>query len=274
MAEYLRIPLSKIHIGDRERPIDEDCAQAIAASMAECGLINPITVRRTPAANNGATPFTLVAGGHRLRGGVINEWSEIDAIVVEADAVEGQLIELQENLYRNELTKLDRALFVLKFREVWTDKYGKVQRGGDRKSKDHRDPLIATSGRQLAESVQERLGLGPASYKRVNRIGQNIRPELRAVLRGTSAADDQTRLLALSRLTVEEQLGIAAAMREGADLKRALSFAKPEKPQVDPQAEIYRKVVALLTKADDATQLRILHHLGELRDFSFLEDAA
>ncbi|WP_245297317.1 ParB N-terminal domain-containing protein [Rhizobium oryziradicis] len=98
MAEFARISLSSIHIGVRTRPVDEDHALAIAASMAERGLINPITVRKTPAANKGATPYTLVAGGHRLRAAELNQWTEIDAIVVAADAVEGQLIEISENL--------------------------------------------------------------------------------------------------------------------------------------------------------------------------------
>lgn len=47
MASFKSIPLKSIHVGERARPVDEDHALAIAASMAERGLINPITVRST-----------------------------------------------------------------------------------------------------------------------------------------------------------------------------------------------------------------------------------
>lgn len=274
MAEYLSVPLAKIHVGERERPIDEDVATAIAASMAERGLINPVTLRRTPAANKGATPFWLVAGGHRFRGAQINGWEEIDAIVVEADASEAQLIELSENIYRNDLTKLERPLFVMKFREVWEKQHGKIARGGDRKSKGNDCPLIFAPGKELSKVVQERLGFGERTYKYVTRIGQNLRPELRTLLRGTPAADDQSQLLKLAKMPVEDQLRIAAALKEGADLKQVLSWTKPAKPEIDLQESIFEKVKALLAKAEDATLLRVLHHIGDIRDFSELEDAA
>ncbi len=132
MAEFIRAKISEIHIGERARPIDEDHAQAIAASMTERGQISPIMVRRTPAANKGKTPLTLVAGGHRTRGAVINGWDELDAIVVSADVVEAQLLELSENLFRNELSALDRAIFVLKFRELWEEQHGKINPKGGR----------------------------------------------------------------------------------------------------------------------------------------------
>ncbi len=66
MATLKSIAISSILVGERARPVDEDHALALAASMADRGLINPITVRPTPAANGGRTPYTLVAGGHRL----------------------------------------------------------------------------------------------------------------------------------------------------------------------------------------------------------------
>ena len=273
MAELIRAKISEINVGQRARPVDEDHAQAIAASMAERGLINPITLRRTPNANNGLTPLTLVAGGHRLRGGQINKWDEIDALVVGADAIEAQLLELSENLYRNELSALDRAIFVLKYRELWEEKHGKINsKGGRPKKQDHDDPVFC-GGRDLSEQVQERLGFGPATYKRVTRIGQNLHPELRAALRGTGGDDDQSLLLKLAKKGPSEQAAIAATLRETRSLKETMTWLKGDKPETDPQEDIFQKVAALLEKADDATLLRLLNHIGDKRDVSFLEAA-
>ncbi|ACM37185.1 MULTISPECIES: ParB N-terminal domain-containing protein [Rhizobium/Agrobacterium group] len=269
MAEFARIPLSSIHIGTRARPVDEDHALAIAASMAERGLINPITVRKTPAANKGATPYTLVAGGHRLRAAELNQWSEIDAIAVAADAVEGQLIELSENLYRNELSKLDRAVFVLTFRELWEEKNGKIQRGGDKKSKGNDCPLIFAPGKELSEQVQERLGFRERTYKYVTAIGQNLYPPLRAALRGTPFADDQSLLLKLAKKGPTEQAAIAKALETEPDVKKVLSYMAEPKVQADPatkQAAILTTLQKAWKDADDTTRSRFLISIGMMDD--------
>lgn len=277
MANYKSIPLQSIHVGERARPVDREHATAIAGSMVDRGLINPIIVRPTPAANGGATPFTLVAGGHRLEAARMNGWEEIDALVVSADAAEAQLVELSENLFRNELSALDRGIFVTKFREIFEEKHGKIERGGDRKSKEHDAPLIFAPGKELSKRVQERLGFGPDTYKRAVRIGQKLHPMLRNALRGTPWENDQKQLLKLASMSEAEQSGIAAALKFEPDLKKVLAMDKPAKPApaaTDPQDLIFSKIVALLDKADDATIRRVLDHIGERADFSFLEAAA
>lgn len=274
MASFKSIQLSAIAIGERARPIDEDHASAIAASLVDRGLINPITVRPTPAAKGGKTPYTLVAGGHRLRAAQINGWEEIDAIVVSVDVAEAQLMELSENLYRNDLSPLDRAVFVLKFREIYEEKHGKVNPNGGRPKKQDQDEPVFSGGRKLSDRVCERLGFSASSYKRVTAIGQKLHPALRIAVRGTPAEDDQSMLLKLAKMPADDQFKLAAALREGADLKSALGWAKPAKPIIDEQEEIFRKVTGLFNKADAVTLRRIVDHIDEHYDLSDLEEAA
>ena len=262
MAVYKRVPLSSIFIGERARPIEEGYAQALAASMAARGLMNPITVRATPAKNRGKTPLTLVAGGHRHRGAEVLGWTEIDVIEVEADAVEAQLMELSENIYHNDLSALDRAVFVMKFREAWEDIHGKVQQGGDRRSKGHDALLIFAPGKELSAAVQERLGFGPDKYKRAVRIGRYLHPELRNALRGTGAEVDQSRLLKLFKLPADDQIRIAAALKEHPDLDLALSFLKPPKPALDPEAQLLARLCDLWEKASEDTREQFLEAIG------------
>jgi ParB family chromosome partitioning protein len=64
-------------------------------------------------------------------------------------------------------------------------------------------------------------------------------------------------------------------LREGADLKTIWGWLKP-KAEPDAavlQDEIFRKMVALVEKADDETLARIVEHIGEKRDLGFLEAA-
>ncbi|MFK0277411.1 ParB N-terminal domain-containing protein [Ensifer sp. NPDC090286] len=274
MAEFIRAKISEIHIGERARPIDEDHAQAIGASMAERGQISPIMVRRTPAANKGKTPLTLVAGGHRIRGGTIIGWDELDAVVVAADAVEAQLLELSENLFRNELSALDRAIFVLKFRELWEEQHGKINPKGGRPAKQGHDaPDIFAAGRELAKRVQERFGFGPDTYKRAVRIGTHLHPALRQALRGSDGEDDQSLLLTLAKKGPTEQAGIAVALQAEPNIKKVMSSLKGEPPKADPQEAAFAKLVAAWKTANEDTRRRFLAHAGDSQDFSFLEAA-
>ncbi|UNF46079.1 ParB/RepB/Spo0J family partition protein [Bartonella krasnovii] len=129
MARFQEIALDLIVVPERIRPVDDEHAKALAQSMAREGLMNPITVRHTPNAKEGH--YTLIAGAHRLRAAELLGYSAIDAVVVQADKENAALLEVAENLFRNELSVIDRALFVQTYRELWEKKYGEIQRGGD-----------------------------------------------------------------------------------------------------------------------------------------------
>lgn len=263
MATLKSIALSQIFISpDRARPVDLEHAAAIACSMVDRGLINPITVRPTPAANGGKTPYTLVAGGHRLEAARMNGWEEIDALVVSTDAAEAQLIEISENVFRNELSKLDRAIFVMKFREIYEEKHGKITRGGDRKSKPHDAGLIFSPGRALSAQVKERLGFGEDAYERATKIGLRLAPLLRSALRGTRAENDQKLLLKLAGMPETEQAAVLGALKIEPDVYKALAILKPEKPQADPQAAALKKLLAAWTQADEETRGTFLAQIG------------
>lgn len=274
MAKFLRIEVSSIHVGERQRPIDEEHALAIAASMEERGLINPITVRSTPNQNGGKTPFTLVAGGHRLFGAKHLGWEEVDAMMVAADASEAVLIEISENLIRNDLSALDRAQFVSKFRETIEEVHGDIHRG--RPKKGHDGPIIFLPGRELSERVQERLGISHRTFKRISQIAVHLHPDLRQAVRGTEIENDQSKLIKLAKLDVEAQLKLAAAMREGATFKAAMSLIAPkvEPPKSNVQDVLFNRLSDLWKTADEVTRRRFLDEVVSADDWSALEDAA
>ncbi|MCF1449957.1 transcriptional regulator [Agrobacterium vitis] len=265
MVSLKSIPLASIAIGERARPVDVDHAAAIAGSMVDRGLINPITVRNTPAAKGGKTPYTLIAGGHRLEAARMNGWEEIDAIVLTADSAEAQLIEISENLYRNELSALDRGLFVTKFREIYEEKHGKVERGGDRKSKSNDWTLIFAPGKELSERVQERLGIGRSTYFNLTLIGQKLDPTLRQAVRGTAAEYDQKKLLKLAKLSRDEQVKVAAALREDNNVDTVFDWLKG--PKATPSAEsiqagVLKKLLAAWDDASAETREDFLQQIG------------
>lgn len=267
MAEYKLIPLSEIFVPERLRAVEEDHAIAIAQSIVEHGLINPVTVRSTPAAKGGK--YTLVAGAHRRRAFELNDEDEIPAIIVEADKDEAQLVEIVENLFRNDLSVMDRAVFVQSYRDVWEAKYGRITPGGDQKSKGQVGPLIgnrANLAQMLADEaesggfsahVAERMGVSVRAVKRLNQIAQNLTPKLREKLRGTDAADNQSLLLNLAKRGPTEQAKIAAAMAATPDVKQviaALAPTKVEPSKADKQEMAKIELLAAWKKADAVTR--------------------
>lgn len=263
MTSFKTIPLPQIAVIDRARPVDEEHAAAIAASMVDRGLINPITVRHAPNMGRGETPYILIAGGHRLRAAQLNGWEEIDAIVVSADAQEAQLMEIAENLYRNELTALDRAVFVMKYREIYEEKHGRIDPKGGRPKKQCNDcTVIFAPGRELSERVQERLGFGRRTYFNVTRIGLNLHPSLRSAVRGTKAENDQTKLLKLSKLSADDQIKLAAALREHPDFDAAMGLLKAPKEEADPQQKILDRMVRDWEQASEETRTAFLDAIG------------
>jgi len=231
MAEFKLIPVDQIVVPERLRAVEEEHALAIAQSIVEHGLINPITVRATPAAKGGK--WTLVAGAHRLRAFDLNGEPEIEAMVVEGDKSEAQLIEITENLFRNDLSVMDRAVFVQTYRDVWEGKFGKVEAGrpGNRANLAQLIADEAEAG-SFSIHVADRMGISRRSVEYLNKIAQNLTPALRSKLRGTPAADNQSLLLKLAKEGPKRQAQIAAALAKEPDLKKVLDLAK------EPAAEI------------------------------------
>lgn len=131
-AEFRRVALAEIAVGERLRAVNEEMAAALARDMERRGLINPVTLAG-PVARAPGPAYELVAGAHRLRAAGMLGWSEIDAMVAPlSGGRDGLLVEIAENLFRNDLSALERALFVAAYREAWEERHGRIRRGPNR----------------------------------------------------------------------------------------------------------------------------------------------
>lgn len=258
MAEFKTLPLAKISVATRLRDLDEDLARVISGSIAEYGLMNPITVRATPRAKAGS--YTLIAGLHRLRATELLALETIDCFVLKADQSDAQLLEIAENLHRNELSVIDRAVAVLKYRELWEERHGKIQRISKR------NPLgqvVPSGDHGFSDHTAKRLGLHPKTIKRLSQIALNLHADLRSAVKGTDLADNQSALLKLSRLEPVKQKQAAAAFLEEPDLKLVLSAIddapKPKRP--DTQAKAFSDLVNAWQRANLATRQRFCDYI-------------
>ena len=85
------------------RDFDDSQIDALADSLEEHGLIQPILVRRV------GERYQLIAGERRLRSAIKAGWSEITAQLREADDRQVAEIAIVENLQRKDLNALEKA---------------------------------------------------------------------------------------------------------------------------------------------------------------------
>ena len=108
-GEVLALSPHDIAVGDRLGAFWPDKAAALGQMMAEDGQIVPIIVRAS--GPRASSPWTLVAGHHRLEGAKIAGLAVIDAIAIPTGA-DTLKIEAMENAARPTRSPLERASFV------------------------------------------------------------------------------------------------------------------------------------------------------------------
>ena len=105
-SELLNVPLSKVEPRQeqpRER-FDEQALQDLADSIAQYGLIQPITVRRLDSGY-----YQIIAGERRWRAARMAGRSEGPVRVIEADDRRTAELALVENLQRQDLNPMEEA---------------------------------------------------------------------------------------------------------------------------------------------------------------------
>ena len=106
--EVVEVPLKDIKIRFRLRTPSEEKVTGLSQSISEVGLLQPITL---DGQNN------LLAGYHRYLSHQKLGRDTIPAVIKEADTRIGELVEISENLFRNELNFIEisqhRARFPL-----------------------------------------------------------------------------------------------------------------------------------------------------------------
>lgn len=105
-AELLTLPISKVEPRSEQprKYFDEDALQELADSIAQYGLIQPITVRKQPSGY-----YQIIAGERRWRASRLAGLDEIPVRVIEADDRLTAELALVENLQREGLNPIEEA---------------------------------------------------------------------------------------------------------------------------------------------------------------------
>lgn len=212
----IEIEIAAIDVVDRLRLVDRAYVGMLAASISETYLHQPIAVASTPGAGN---RYVLVDGENRLEAFKLLGRAVIPARIRDLTEVERRKHEIHANLIRNELTALDRTVFVGELASIFTAENVEARHGGDRKSKKWREKnqfANLANWSSFSKEAARRTGLSTRSIDRTRELFGKLSPDAVALIRGTKVADNQAQLQALADMEPEQQLAIAQAIAGGA----------------------------------------------------------
>ena len=107
-SPYQILPIHKVEPNpDQPRQdFDEDELSALAASIAEHGIVQPLTVRSLGTSGY----YQIIAGERRWRAARIAGLTEVPAVIMDADDKKTMVLALIENLQRQDLNPVEEAL--------------------------------------------------------------------------------------------------------------------------------------------------------------------
>lgn len=106
-SPYQLLPIYKVE-PNKDQPrqdFDEEELQALADSISEHGVIQPLTVRELP-----SSYYQIIAGERRWRAARLAGLRDIPAVIIEADDRKVMELALIENLQRQDLNPVEEAL--------------------------------------------------------------------------------------------------------------------------------------------------------------------
>ncbi len=208
--EVVDVEVSKIQTKFRLRNPDEAKIREIAESIKVCGLINPICVDRD---------LFLLAGFHRWSAYKLLGYQTIPCIIKDTTKLRGELIEVEENLSRNELNHIEVADHINRREEILNQLGLRMMNGGNQYS----EGLITT------QDLADQVGMSARTY-RLKREPAKIIEEVKDLIKETEFANNLMDMVKLSQQNEDVQRKVCSLLITGkcVSFKRALTLASLE----------------------------------------------
>jgi ParB-like chromosome segregation protein Spo0J len=243
MRETVLLSIDDLHRRPDARERADSAVFALAESINDVGLLNPITVRRL------GSGFEVIAGSHRLQACELLGWREIPSVVIEVDDLRAELAMIDENLWRAELSPVDRAKQTARRKAIYLKLHPETAQGvAGAEAKYGR----ATDNLSFAAETAKATGRDERTIQRDAERGEKVIDEALDMIRGT-ALDTGTYLDKLKRMTPNDQ--VSAARRDLAINRQGISARVETKPE--PTYDQLRSAVLLLSEMQPPDYLRL-----------------
>lgn len=266
----MMVPVGRVSTRSRLRAVDEAQVKALAESIAEVGLLNPITVYRCEVVFNGQTVdgFGLVAGAHRLEAVKSLGWPQIPAVVVDLTEDDRIIAECDENLCGTKLSEAERAAFTIARKKAYERKHPETRMGAHNQHTSARrqvgDEQKSSNFKRFTAETAERTGRSERSVQRDSRRGEKIKPEVLDVVKDGPLKNNGAFLDRLAKVDPEQQEEFVSNEMEAR--AAALTETKPRrKPNPPRRSDKLRAMIFAWEAASEKDQDRFLSHIGAVR---------
>ena len=266
--------ISQIIVGENRRKADLVKVHALAESIKEIGLLNPITL------NN---ECELLAGLHRLEACKLLGKKEIECNFIGGGYLQYALAEIDENLLRNELSVLERAEHLERRKDIYEEMYPQTKHGANvqnlkQGSSIPEVAISATSEKKdsFVESTSKLTGDKPRTIYQDISISKNLTPEVKEIIRNEPIADKKTELLKLAKHEPEQQKEIVEKLARQ-EIKRVPEVKKQyieepiptvEKPDRDNDLEdLKNELLTVLNAYKSSKSIKCVETVKQLKDF-------
>jgi site-specific DNA-methyltransferase (adenine-specific) len=237
------VPLDEIIVhSNLKRSINQDRVAALKGSMAEIGLFAPIVVTQDN---------VLVTGNHRLVAARQLGWKKIRARIVPSDALLNELVAIDENLMRAELSILEQSEQLHRREEIIRELHTRAVSGENQFTTTSGEYVVAgitesgglysrpprsTSGKVTTKELAASSGLAKSTYQERMKIVREIPEDVRDLIRENPLFDNKSELLRLAKVKDPvEQMKIAQTVVNG-DVKTVKeSVTKSEREKTRAQ---------------------------------------
>ncbi len=195
----------------------------LETSLAANGMLEPLLVRYNPKYNQedddgfSEKPFIIVFGRHRLRAATILSWELVPAIVREMTEFEAAIAEIDENLSRHDLSRIEKFKHLQLRQKLYNDEYdvNKIPQSGRLLQTEQSENNIdntRTRIKRYDEITAATAGISESTMRRDIAIAKKLPDEVVSLLRDTPVGNNRSELERLSR--IEDKNGQLAKDRQ------------------------------------------------------------
>ena len=224
MVPAIEIEIHLCYPSPRARPIDEGSVNALASSIADGALLNAITVRRVQKSDEACGAYEVIAGMHRVEAFRHLGRQTIPAMILEVDDLRAELMLIDENLCRNDLTPAERASAQARRKAIYQQIHPETKNGGDRRSVGQLVQLKDAPPR-FDEAAAEATGQSERAVRRDVTRGEALGEAALAKVARTSL-DKGEELDALAKLPTDRREALIDRAAQGGKVSAKLELKK------------------------------------------------
>lgn len=246
------IEIALVDVLPGRRRIDDDWVETISNLFALQGQLTAIEVIAE------GERFRLVFGHHRILAAKKLGWATVRAVVRERSDFQSdadiKLREIAENLVRRDLTVLDRAVDIARWREIYEAVH--ILRKAGRPRQQEAEEISLKFETNFSEAARRVLDISRASLFRTLKIA-SITPDARDLISLLPIADNQSELVLLASQSTERQIEIAELLNAVPDAPASVTEAiaildRLPKPQAEPRWQKVASSFSVLKPAEQA----------------------